>query len=113
MLVQLLIGNLQIIAGVITFPNDCRLPASVGQMPINTIHADIELTADKPANVTARNISLAYGLPGLLPAQECARLISPKTVWVSDRALIHAVIGGLVDERTGFHTRRDGIYFAH
>ena len=72
-------------------------------MSIDTVHADVKLTSVEPSNVAARHVCLTNGLPWLLPKQERIGLIRPKAVWIGDGALLHAVVGVLVDEGSGLH----------
>ena len=82
LVVQLGIANMLVVGGLVPLPDKGGLVGAPGQVTIDTVYADVEFAAAKPAGLALDKIVLADPVPGLVPAQEFSRHITPETLGV-------------------------------
>ena len=95
--VELPVGQLGILPGLVAFPDDGGLVTSRLQVPIQTIDRDVGFATGKPFDIQVLRLPLdreriiADLTPFLLP-DELLGDFAPESFWILDRPLIHRVI---------------------
>ena len=114
-LMQVAVGDDTALARIIAFPDYRGLVAAFGQVPVDTIGRDVELTVGEPAYAEIDFIEAAFvhlGKGG--DPVEPLRLIAPEGVGVGKRLRMHAGGVGSRDPRVDGKGRGYGIEgFAH
>ena len=64
---QLTVGYFLIMAGIITFPDNSDLFSARFKMPINTVDANVDRAAFKPANKTGGIVIIHDRMPRFSP----------------------------------------------
>lgn len=117
--VKLIVGDvLRLIIRAVRFPDDCGLVATGGQMPVNAVCTDVQLTVRVPvdADLTQRKVDILDLCEGLDPVDPLA-LFGPERFGIADRRFIHLrVLLGVhmrafdhgVGWRIGFGVRHSG-----
>ncbi len=97
--VQLLVGELLVVLGVVAFPDDRGLLAALGEMPVDAVVGDVELAVLEPFD---RDVVGSEGgvldLAERLDPVDALGLFGPEAVRVLERARIHFLVFRLVDE---------------
>ena len=95
--VQLLVGDVLVVFGVVAFPDDRRLVAARLKMPVNAVGADIQRAVFVPLD---RNIFIGIGrvldLGERLDPVHPLAVLAPKGIRVRDGRLVHLFIFGFV-----------------
>ena len=98
---QLVVGDVGVIVGVVAFPDDGDLVATGGQVAVNTVAGDIQFATDKPGGFTFVKIKFKDFVPGLFPVEKFCRLLGPELFGVFDRGFVHGLILFFGDMRLG------------
>jgi len=98
-LVQLFVGDVFAVLGVVTFPDDGGLVAAFFQVSIDAVIGDVEFAALEPFDVQVVLVvtPVADLVPLLVPAEIGLGLFGPEAVRVLDRTLVHFLVLLLVD----------------
>src|SRR5262249_15809412 len=98
MRVELVVGDLAIVVGVVALPDDRSLVAALLQMPVNAVRRNVELTVLEPFN---RRLAFEGGvldlLVGLDPVQALT-VLAPEPFRVLDAVGIPFEISIVVDQ---------------
>ncbi len=111
LLVELAVGDLAVLRGVVPLPDDRHLIAALGQVPVQAIGRHVQRAVGKPLDIDVMVVEggaldLAEG-PN--PVQPC-RLFTPESFRVDHRLLIHGPISGLVGQGVLCSLRGHGIH---
>ena len=115
MLVQLVVGDLLVVVGVVAFPDDGDLVAALLQMPVDAIVGDIGQPVLEPFD---RDLALERGVldlgVGLEPVDALA-VLAPELVRVLDALGVPFEIGVVVDQRALLPRRLNlvNVHFRH
>src|SRR4051794_39734835 len=97
--VQLPVGDVLRVRGIVTFPDDRGLIAALLQMAVDTVPGDIENAILEPfdRNVSGRKRRVLDLGERLHPA-DALGLLGPEPVGIADRTGVHLLVLGLVDK---------------
>jgi len=98
LVVQLLVGDLPGVLGIVAFPDDRRLVAALGEMAVDAVVGGVGGAVLEPFDGDVTRVEggvLDLG-EGLVPV-DALRLLRPEAVGIGDRALVHAVVVGVAD----------------
>ena len=96
---QLAIGDMAAVGGLITFKDDGCLVTALGQMPVKAVGGGVECAVFKPFD--AQIISIirdVFNFAVRLDPVDPFAVFGPETFIIGDRALIHVLIGGIIDK---------------
>jgi hypothetical protein len=98
-LVELVIGDLLVVVGIVAFPDDRRLVAALLQMPVDAVVGDVRLAVLEPLDrdLAGEGRVLDLGV-GLEPVDPLA-VLAPELLGVLDRVAIPLFVGFPVDQR--------------
>ncbi len=98
MLVQLLVGDLGIVLGIVAFPDDRHLIAAFCQMPVDAVGGHVERAVLEPFDRDVRNIVVdVLDLGERLDPVDTLGLLGPESLIILDRGFVHGLVFGLVD----------------
>ena len=97
--VQLLVGDLLVVLGIVAFPDDGGLVAALGEMAIDAIVGGVERAVLEPFDrdvmrVERGVLDLGEGLDPI----DALGLFGPEAVRILDRARVHLIVLGVVDQ---------------
>src|SRR6266478_580863 len=95
---QLAIGDVPGLLGIVALPDDRGLVAALFEMAVDAVPGDVEDAVLEPfdRNIAGRERRVLDLGEGLHPA-DALGLFGPEAVGVADRAGIHVLIPGLID----------------
>ena len=96
--VQLLIGDLLVVLGIVAFPDDRDLIGARGQMPVDAVVGDVGDAVLVPLDRDVAGVADVLDLGRCLVPVEALGLVLPERARVRDRALVHFEVASLVDE---------------
>ncbi len=96
---QLLVGKLLVVLGIVTFPDDCGLVTALGDMAVDAVVAGVERSILEPFDRDiVRVVGGVLDLAERLDPVDAPGLLGPEAVRVLDRTGIHFLVFGVVDE---------------
>ena len=98
LVVQLLIGDLLVVLGIVAFPDDRDLVGARGQVPVDAVVGDVGDAVLVPLDRDVAGVVDVLDLGRCLVPVEALGLVLPERARVRDRALVHFEVAGLVDE---------------
>ncbi len=92
--VQLAVGELAVLSGIVAFPQDGGLIAAGVQVAVEAVVSDVQLATFEPLDVEIVGVEavVAYSIPGLTPGYEGLCLLGPKTLRIRDGTAIHGLV---------------------
>src|SRR5690606_25503957 len=96
---QLAIGDVFGIGGIVALPDDGGLISARCQVPVDAVAADVELAADKPGCLALVHVTFMYFGPWLVPIEKALGLLGPEFVRLLNGLLVEPIIGGFVGMR--------------
>src|SRR5690606_18631034 len=109
LLVQLAIGDVAAVGGIIALPDNGYLIRSGGQVPVDAVDARVQLATFEPGDLTLREVAALKYIPRLVPVQELLRLLLPEHFRLMDGLLIETLVALLVQQAGGGKRFRNGI----
>src|SRR5215467_5741993 len=95
--VQLLVGKLFVVLRIVALPQDGRLVAALGKMPVDAVVADVQRAVLEPFDRhVAEVIGGVLDLAERLDPVETLGLLTPETVRILDRSRVHFLVLGFV-----------------
>src|SRR5690606_11423586 len=107
--VQLAIGDLAAVLGVVPLPDNGHPIASGGQVPVDAVDAGVKFASLTPADPALAHVAAMQPLPGLVPGQKLLRLLLPEHFWLVDRLLVQTLVTLLVQQAGGGEGFRDRV----
>ena len=110
---QLAIGDLLVVLGIVALPDDRCLVAPLGEMTIEAVVCDVRRAVLEPFDrhfmrIKGGILDLGEGFEPVDPLG----MLTPKAVRIVDRVLVHLLVFGVVDERALRPFGRHFIHFA-
>ncbi len=100
--VQLAVGDLTVLGGVIALPDDRHLIAPLVQVAIQAVGRDVQRAVGEPLDVHVVIVEGgAFDLGERFDPVQPRGLLAPEAVGIDDRLLIQRLVGGFVGQRMG------------
>lgn len=108
--VQLAVGDFAMFGGIVTFPDDRNAVATLGQMAVKAVIGNVQRAIGKPFDVDT--VIVERGLfddaEGFDPVESLS-LLTPETIRVDHRLLVHGLVGRLIRQRSRCDFWADGV----
>jgi hypothetical protein len=97
--VQLAIGDLAVVLGIVAFPDDGDLVGALRQMAVDAVLRDVGHAVLEPFDRDAMRIERGVLHLGVrLDPVDAFAVLAPEAVRIRNRALVHRLVLGIVDE---------------
>ena len=113
LLVQLGIGDVLAVGGVVTLPDDGGLVRPRGQVPVDTVDGHVQFAVGKPGGVPATQILFVHLGKRLLPLQKVFGLLGPEGLRILDGFAVELfiVLGADMRFRGELRGHGTGVHF--
>ena len=96
---ELRVGDRPAVRWIVAFPDQGDLLGAFGQVPVDTIDADVEFAAREPTRPSGHEIKGAHLVPGLVPGQKPFGHLAEKCIALMHGALVHGGVVGAANVR--------------
>ncbi len=108
--VQFAVGDFTVLGRIVTFPDDRNAVAALFQMTVQAVVGHVQRAVGEPFDVDAVIVegSLFDVCEGFDPV-EALGLLTPETIGVDHRLLVHGLVGCLIRQRVRCDFWADGV----
>ncbi len=111
MIVELAIGDLLVIVGIVAFPDDCHLGAALLKVAIDTVVRHIGEAVVAPFYVHCEDKTGSHDIYKVLKPVDSLAVLAPECLRIIDALLVPFLVGFIIDQRPRFGIIQDFIGF--